>query len=115
MEGAPSERHCAIIAKLDELVRLLPPSLPLYSADLARRIGTSVRTLQMASRSVAGTSLHNYLRLQRLSRVRCQLSTGTVSVKAAALTNGFWHLSDFSRVYARAFGELPSQTRARAK
>lgn len=121
MEGNPSkkplssERYRAIIAELDELVRALPPSLPLYSKDLARQIGISVRSLQATSRSVTGMSLHSYLRLQRLSRVRCELSTGALSVKAAALANGFWHLGDFSRAYIRAFGEMPSQTCARAK
>lgn len=106
-------RHCAMVAEIDELVRVLPPSKPLYSRELARQIGTSVRTLHVASVSVAGMSLHRYLRLKRLSRVRFQLSTGAFSVKSAALANGFWHLGDFSRVYSRAFGEMPSQTRAR--
>jgi AraC family ethanolamine operon transcriptional activator len=114
-ESLPSESHCTIIAELDELVCALPPSLPLYSKDLAWQLGTSVRTLQVASRSVVGISLHRYLRWKRLSRVWCQLSTGTLSVKAAALDNGFWHLGDFSRVYTQAFGEMPSQTCARAK
>ena len=36
-------------------------------------------------------------------------------MKAAALTNGFGHLSDFSRLYAKTFGEKPSETLARAK
>jgi AraC family ethanolamine operon transcriptional activator len=111
----PYGRHCAMVAEVDELVRLLPPSTPLYSRELARQIGTSVRTLHAASVSAAGMSLHRYLRLKRLSRVRLQLSTGAFSVKSAALANGFWHLGDFSRVYSRAFGEMPSQTRARAK
>jgi len=110
----PSERHRLIMAELDALVQSLPPSLPLYSKDLARQIGTSVRTLQVASHSVTGTSLHRYLRLQKLWQVRSQLSRGGLSVKAAALANGFWHLGDFSRVYTRIFGEKPSQTRARA-
>lgn len=109
------ERYTAIVAELDALVRALPPSRPLYSNELAEQIGTSVRTLHSASLFVAGMSLHTYLRLKRLSQVRLQLSTGALSVKAAALGNGFWHLGDFSRVYRRAFGELPSQTRARAK
>ena len=32
-----------------------------------------------------------------------------MSVKAAALGNGFWHLGDFSRGYRLAFGETPSR------
>jgi AraC family ethanolamine operon transcriptional activator len=70
--------------------------------------------LQMASQSIAGVACI-YLRLKRLSREWGQLSTGAVSVKAAALTNGFWHLGDFSRVYTQVYGEMPSETCARAK
>ena len=108
-------RYDAIIAELDELVSALPPLKPLYSKELARQIGTSVRTLQSASLSVHGISLHSYLRRKRLSEARLQLSTGRFTVKAAALANGFWHLGDFSRVYRSTFGEMPSQTLARAK
>ena len=112
---SPSKSHYAIIARLDALVDALPPSSPLYSKDLAGHIGTSARTLQAASHSITGISLHRYLRLKRLSRVRSQLLTGARSVKEVALANGFWHLGDFSRVYNEAFGELPSQTRARVE
>ncbi|PSO21525.1 helix-turn-helix transcriptional regulator [Bradyrhizobium sp. MOS003] len=108
-------RYNAIIAELDQLVSVLPPSRPLYSKELAQHIGTSVRTLHSASVSVCGMGLHSYLRRKRLSEARLQLSTGAFSVKAAALANGFWHLGDFSRVYRRTFGEMPSQTLARAQ
>lgn len=113
-QASPSERHRAIVAELDTLVRALQPSRPLYSEDLAQQTGISVRTLQVAVRSVTGLSLHRYLRRQRLSRVRHQLLTDAPSVKAAALANGFWHLGDFSQVYTQTFGERPSQTLARA-
>ncbi|WP_342737107.1 helix-turn-helix transcriptional regulator [Bradyrhizobium sp. B117] len=111
----PRDRYIAIVAELDELVSARPASKPLYSKELAEEIGTSVRTLHSASLSVVGMSLHSYLRLKRLLQVRRQLSAGATSVKAAALANGFWHLGDFSRVYRRAFDELPSQTLARSK
>ncbi|MET4296127.1 AraC-like DNA-binding protein [Bradyrhizobium sp. LB8.2] len=112
--GSSSDRYREIVAQLDEIVQSLPCS-HFYSSDLARRIGTSVRTLQVASQSVNGVSLHCYLRLKKLSAVRDQLSAGQSSVKATALANGFWHLGDFSRLYARTFGEMPSETLARAK
>jgi AraC-like DNA-binding protein len=110
-----SESHRTIIARLDKLVDALPLSSPLYSKDLAGHIGTSARTLQAASHSITGISLHRYLRLKRLSRVRPQLLTGARSVKEVALGNGFWSLGDFARSYAQAFGELPLQTLARLK
>jgi AraC-like DNA-binding protein len=109
-----SDRYQQMVAKLDQIIQTLP-SHHAYSEDLARRVGTSVRTLQVASRFVNGMSLHRYLRLKRLTAARDQLSKGESSVKAAALANGFRHLSDFSRLYVKTFGEKPSETLAHAK
>ncbi len=88
---------------------------PVYSSDLARRIGVSVRTLHDAVKRYRGMSLHRYLRLRRLWLVRKRLLSGTHSVKACALAFGFWHLSDFSRIYRLQFGETPSETLARSR
>ena len=124
LKPLPSKSHYAIIAKLDA------PAACRTRAAAGRRSPTVITTLQQrsggghryiradaqaASLSVTGIRLHRYLRLKRLSQVRCQLLTGSRSVKAVALANGFWHLGDFSRVYNEAFGELPSQTRARVE
>jgi len=88
---------------------------PIYSGELARRIGVSVRTLHDAIQRYRGVSLHRYLRLRRLWLVRQQLLAGAPSVKACALAYGFWHLSDFSRSYRSQFGEAPSETLAAAR
>ena len=88
---------------------------PIYSEDLARRLGMSIRTLHNAVKRYRGMSLHKYLRLRRLWLVRQQLLAGNTSVKIAALTFGFWHLSDFSGSYRAAFGELPSETLTRRR
>jgi AraC family ethanolamine operon transcriptional activator len=90
-------------------------ALPVYSADLARQIGVSVRTMGDAVQRYRGMSLHRYLRLRRLWLVRKRLVAGTHSVKACALAFGFWHLSDFSRGYRAQFGESPSETVARSR
>jgi AraC family ethanolamine operon transcriptional activator len=110
------EKHGRLIARLNEVVATFG-SRPLYSEDLADVLGVSVRTLQTATRAVHGVSLHHYLRLKRLWATRVQLMTASagVSVKAAALGNGFWHLGDFSRGYRLAFGETPSETLARSR
>jgi AraC family ethanolamine operon transcriptional activator len=107
-----SDRYREMIAQLDQLIQTTP-SAPLYSKTMASHLGTSVRTLQAASQLVNGMSLHRYLRLRRLSAVRRELIAGKTTVKAAAFSNGFWHLGDFSRAYKEAFGELPSETRER--
>ncbi|MBR0816552.1 helix-turn-helix domain-containing protein [Bradyrhizobium liaoningense] len=110
------DRHRRLIAHLDEVVALFG-SKPLYSDDLSAALGVSVRTLQTATHAVHGVSLHHYLRLKRLWSTRIQLMTGSagLSVKAAALGNGFWHLGDFSRSYKMTFGEAPSETLARGR
>ena len=110
------EKHRKLIARLDELVATLGCQ-PLYSEDLAVALDVSVRTLQTATHAVHGVSLHHYLRLKRLWATRIQLTTGRpgLSVKAAALGNGFWHLGDFSRGYRLAFGETPSETLMRGR
>ncbi|MBA2402616.1 MAG: AraC family transcriptional regulator [Bradyrhizobium sp.] len=88
---------------------------PIYSGDIARQIGVSVRTLHDAVQRYRGMSLHRFLRLRRLWLVRQRLRAGTPSIKACALAFGFWHLGDFSRIYRAQFGESPSETVARSR
>lgn len=88
---------------------------PIYSRDLAKQLGLSVRTIHDAVLRYRGMSLHRYLRLRRLWLVRQRLRAGTDSVKAAALAFGFWHLSDFAQSYRYQFGESPSETLAEAR
>lgn len=110
------DKHRRLIARLDEVVALFG-SKPLYSNDLASALGISVRTLQTATHAVHGVSLHHYLRLKRLWSVRTQLMIGGngLTIKAAALANGFWHMGEFSKVYKTIFGEMPSETLANAR
>ncbi|MGH6777159.1 MAG: helix-turn-helix domain-containing protein [Bradyrhizobium sp.] len=86
---------------------------PIYSEELAREVGVSVRTLHDAVNRYRGMSLHRYLRLRRLWLVRQRLLGEADSVKACALACGFWHLGDFARSYRLQFGETPSETLAR--
>lgn len=87
---------------------------PIYSEELARQVGVSVRTLHDAVKRYRGMSLHRYLRLRRLWLVRQRLLAGVDSVKACALACGFWHLGDFARSYRLQFGETPSETVVRS-
>jgi AraC family ethanolamine operon transcriptional activator len=88
---------------------------PIYSEEIARKVGLSVRTMHDVVRRYRGMSLHRYLRLRRLWLVRRRLLAGADSVKAVALAFGFWHLSDFSRSYRVQFGETPSETLERGR
>jgi AraC-like DNA-binding protein len=110
------EQHRKLIARLDEVLRQRATTA-VYSEDLARQVGTSVRTLQTAMQAVHGMKLHHYIRLRRLWLVRRQLIKALpgTSVKAAALSNGFWHMGEFGLLYKAVFGELASETLARSR
>jgi len=110
------ERHRKLVSKLDEFARA-HPELPLYSEALAKELGTSVRTLQLAVQAIHGASLHQHLRNKRLWSLRAQLAKGlpATSVSAAALANGFSHMGELSQLYKITFGELPSETLLRSR
>lgn len=105
------DRQVRLVLRLDELVATSGTAMP-YSEDLARALGVSTRTLQIATRAVHGLSLHQYLRLKRMWAVRRQLlaAPSGLTVKAAAMAHGFWHMGDFSNAYRKLFGESPSVT-----
>jgi AraC-like DNA-binding protein len=111
---ANSTRQLAIFREVREA---LDASIgkPIYSEELARQVGISVRSLHDAILRYRGMSLHRYLRLRRLWLVRRRLLAGADSVKAIALAFGFWHLGDFSASYRLQFGETPSQTLAKSR
>lgn len=109
-------QYLALVHKLDELLSF-NPSRTLYSADVARQLGASVRTLHNAVVAIRGMSLHRYVRLKRLWSVRQQLALGssTAVIKAVALANGFWHMGEFGSLYRDTFGETPQQTLVAAR
>jgi AraC family ethanolamine operon transcriptional activator len=108
--------YLALVRKFDEFVAV-NAGKTLYSADVARQLGVSVRTLHNAVVAIRGMSMHRYMRLRRLWSVRQQLLRGTSlqSIKAVALVNGFWHMGEFTTLYRELFGETPQQTLAAAR
>jgi AraC family ethanolamine operon transcriptional activator len=65
-----------------------------------------------------GISPHWHLKMRRMGMVRAMLLSRASpwrSVKAAALSHGFWHLSQFAQDYRAFYGEAPSATLARAR
>ena len=80
-------------------------------AEMARYAGISLRTAQALFAARLDTTISSYLRSHRLDRVRSRLLTeGDATVTSIALEEGFTHLGEFSRWYARHFGEKPSET-----
>jgi AraC family ethanolamine operon transcriptional activator len=101
------------VRAIDELIDS-GSSDPLYSGDIAAKLGISVRSLTNLMARSNGMSLHRYIRMRRLWTVRRQLLIGDprLQIKEVALANGFWHLGDFAAKYYSQFGELPSSTQA---
>jgi AraC family ethanolamine operon transcriptional activator len=108
--------YLALVRNFDEFVAV-NAGKTLYSADVARQLGVSVRTLHNAVVAIRGMSMHRYMRLRRLWNVRQQLLRGASvqSIKAVALVNGFWHMGEFTGLYRELFGETPQQTLSAAR
>ncbi len=111
--GLDSSRYLSLVRRFDEFLAS-NAGKTLYSADMAKQLGVSVRTLHNAVVAIRGMGMHRYTRLRRLWNVRQQLVQGPPpeSIKAIALVNGFWHPGDFSAQYRGLFGETPQQTLA---
>jgi len=110
------DNYLALVRRLDEFLAV-NAGRTLYSADVARQLGVSVRTLHNAVVAIRGMSMHRYTRLRRLWSVRQQLVRGASlqSIKAVALMNGFWHMGEFTALYRDLFGETPQQTLSAAR
>ncbi|KPQ08477.1 MAG: AraC family protein [Rhodobacteraceae bacterium HLUCCA12] len=90
---------------------------PITIGDLVAAAGGSPRALFEGFRRFRGLAPMQFVRQQRLLRVRRMLmdDASVQSVSAAALQWGFQHLGRFSADYATAFGETPSQTLKQAR
>jgi AraC-like DNA-binding protein len=81
---------------------------PLAIAELARRAGTSRRTLIRAFERELSVSPRAYLRGRRLDEARVLLRSGRYSVAEVAERVGYGNASAFSTAYASRFGRPPS-------
>ena len=90
---------------------------PLSIQRVARASGLSARTLHRIIRREHGVSPMVLLRRARLEKVRQDLQAPRpeTTVTGTAFHWGFTHLGRFSAGYARAFGEVPSDTLRRAR
>ncbi len=109
----PASADARIQRMLDYMERKL--TAPLMLADLAQATGVSLRTLNALCHHHHGMSPMELLRAKRLDAARHHLLLhpgATVGDTAQAF--GFGHVGRFSHYYAARFGELPSETSARA-
>ncbi|KVD93308.1 hypothetical protein WS63_07210 [Burkholderia stagnalis] len=88
---------------------------PLTLSEIAAAAHCSVRTLQRAFHQWRDIGTMRYLKDVRLQRVRTALqgADASASITEIATRWGFVHLGQFAADYRKAFGERPSDTRAK--
>lgn len=84
-------------------------------SQVASHLGVSRRYLQTCFNRSVGLPAKEFVRAERLNRVRSALCQArredrVVSIGDVATLWGFWHLSRFAGDYRDMFGELPSET-----
>jgi AraC family ethanolamine operon transcriptional activator len=112
---APRNRWNCVSRVSDYINRHLAE--PLYLETLCRVAGVRARTLENAFLEVTGDTPMRFISLRRLNAARHALASATpgeTSVKAVALSCGFWHFGRFAQEYGALFGEAPSATLAQA-
>jgi AraC-like DNA-binding protein len=110
----------ALSAKPADVVRALAwlrahPGVTISLDALADVAGVRPRTLEAHFRQFLGASPAAIARRIRLAHVRRHLASGARDVTTAAQAGGFAQPGRFAAEYRREFGELPSQTLARAR
>ncbi|MAY37921.1 MULTISPECIES: AraC family transcriptional regulator [Spongiibacter] len=83
--------------------------------DIANAVGVSARSLQKGFEQYEHTTPMLYLRKWRLRRARELLVFSRnqnirVKVSDIAMSCGFFHFGNFSKLYCESFGETPSKT-----
>jgi AraC-like DNA-binding protein len=108
--STPSQRQQALNRALTLIEDETDEALTV--ADVCRRTGVSLRTMNRAFRERFAIGPKAYLVRQRLNRLRNALLTAPPETMIADLANdhGFWHLGQLAKVYRATFGELPSET-----
>jgi AraC-like DNA-binding protein len=114
-DRAALRQHAAIMRRFHRAVEETPDQA-LFIPDLCKKIGTSVRTLQICCEEQLGVGPKQYLLLRRMHLVRRDLRESTpteTTVTEIATRYGFWQFGRLAGEYRSLFGELPSATLAR--
>jgi AraC family transcriptional regulator, glycine betaine-responsive activator len=87
---------------------------PLPTAAIARRVGLSVRTLQLRFRARLGVSPYEYYLDLRLAAARRMLQQTSNSAAEVAVAHGFGSGSAFARAFRQRYGVSPAAARRQA-
>ena len=110
--SGPERFHITIMQRCEQVLAKHAEQ-QLQIPELCKTIGVSERTLRTCCEKFLGMSPAQYIRLQRLARVRAALrhsDSSTATVADLARHFGFWELGRFAGLYQSVFGELPSDT-----
>lgn len=90
---------------------------PLSIETIARETGIGIRSLFLTFKKARGYTPMNFLQQTRMQQARqmLQRADAITSVTAVGIKCGFASTGHFARYYRQAYGELPSDTLARAK
>lgn len=111
----PPSASKSVVDRVEEYIAAHPDQL-LDLGTLALVAGVSLRTLLRQFRIERSYSPHAFVTRTRLQRAyeRLACPDETATVTQVALKTGFNNLGHFANNYRTAFGELPSETLARA-
>lgn len=111
LNGSPARVPYRSVSRAIEFIDARLPDA-LVVADVAAAAGVSVRSLQRAFQEYFGLSPMRLIEEKRLTAVHRDLADPAkdVTVSEVAYRWGFSHLPRFAALYARRYGELPSQT-----
>jgi transcriptional regulator GlxA family with amidase domain len=99
------------VARAVEWLKQNPPKVSL--PELARRIGTTPRTLSRAFQKELGMSPGRYLIAKRLDAAAQQLASTKRMIKDIAFEAGYQSVSQFNAAFRKANGCTPSEHRAK--
>jgi AraC family carnitine catabolism transcriptional activator len=107
--GVSETLHPVVKAAIDLIETNIaePPTVP----DIAARLGVSQRQLERLFRRAMGCSPVQFSQLLRLQYARVLLTSTRLSIREVSAASGFNSLSYFSLVFAKCFGNKPSEYR----
>jgi len=100
-----------------EAEQLMRSEQPQTVSLIAKRLGVSLRALELGFREYRRSTPAQFLRRTQLEAARTQLlaAEAATTVTSVALANGFPHLARFAGYYRAAFDEYPSETLNRSR